>query len=356
MDPGGAVPYSGYPTMLRPRPVAEGGVHGYFPVTQRTGCVALSPCVPAGLTEPLYIDNLVSHYGGTGLPTAYTASDPLYTNSYTGAFTTVPASVCGNISSTIVLNAGNWYANCSINIKNGGALVIRGGNLVIDGGIAVAAAGCLVVNINRTTCATAADVTLDSTGSVPAPDPSTAHTALDQTESAFIYLRGPSGFDDSGNIFMPKTFVYSANPAKQLRVDSTGTTFWTSPGTGHIVANKHTALEIDCITNPAEPDPAKQNVSEDCLNSRFSRLVFYSEYAAPKTKSNTFNGQGNLNVVGVFFTPAAYFNFTGGSSYTAAAAQFWADIINVNGGAILGLIPDDRTAISSPAGAVTLIR
>ncbi len=92
------------------------------------------------------------------------------------------------------------------------------------------------------------------------------------------------------------------------------------------------------------------------MNSRFSRLVYWSDYQAPKTKPNNFAGQGALNVVGVFFTPRAYFNFTGGGTYTAAFAQFWADSLNVNGGAFLGLAPDARTAIESPTGPSSLIR
>ena len=61
-------------------------------------------------------------------------------------------------------------------------------------------------------------------------------------------------------------------------------------------------------------------------------------------------------VVGVFFTPRGYFNFTGGGSYTATAAQFWTDQMNVNGGASVGLIPDSKFAVEAPIGAVGLIR
>jgi hypothetical protein len=368
LDPGGVRAYRGYPANLRPQPGPEGGIHGWNPVTLKYGCstAALSPCVTPGSPEPPYIDALVSAYGGSGIPTAsYAASDPLYTNPYSGAFTAVPANVCAsNISTTIVLNAGNWFANCSINIANGGTLVIKGGTLVVEGGFSIAGGstgGCFVMNINRTTCASASDVLFQSTGPSSLPDPSTAYTTLDQPNDAVVYLRGRScgsacGFDHQGNLFMAKTFMFAENTAEQLSVNSTRTTFWTAPGAGKVLANNRTALEIDCISDSSDPDPLKWVVSEDCLNSRFSRLVYWSEYSAPKTKPNTFNGQGSLNVVGVFFTPTAYFNFTGGSSYTAAAAQFWADKLNVDGGAVLGLMPDARTAISSPAGAVSLIR
>ena len=357
--------YRGYPANLRPRPDPEGGTHGWNPVTLRYGCslAATSPCVTPGSPEPPYIDALVTAYGA-GTPTPYGASDPLYSIPYLGGFTDDSPTICGAITTTVVLNAGNHYANCSIDIRNGGALVIKGGTLVVEGGFSIqggSTGGCFVMNINRTTCATATDVVLQPTGPSSIPDPSTAHTALDQPSDAIVYLRGNScgtacGFNHQGNLFMAKTFVFAEESAKELSVNSTKTTFWTAPGAGRVIANNRTALEIDCLSNTTDPDPLKWVVSADCLNSRFSRLVYWSEYAAPKTKPNTFNGQGALNVVGVFFTPRAYFNFTGGSSYTAASAQFWADMLNVDGGAFLGLMPDARTAIESPAGAVSLIR
>ena len=76
----------------------------------------------------------------------------------------------------------------------------------------------------------------------------------------------------------------------------------------------------------------------------------------PSTKPNNFAGQGALSVVGVFFTPRGYFNFTGGGAYAAASAQFWADQLNVNGGASLGLRPDSKFAVEAPLGSVALIR
>ena len=370
LDPGGVRAYRGYSANLRPRPVPEGGVHGWNPVTLKYGCHQIVPCVPSGSPEPPYIDALVAAYGGTGRPSAvYSGSDALYTNPYPGGFTDVPASVCsGPITTSIDLPAGNWYADCSIQIGNGGALVIRGGTLVVEGGLqtsgSTSGAGCFVMNIDRPNCATASDVIIQATGTAGLPDPSTAHTALDQPSDGMVYLRGrscgtagnPCGFDHNGDLFMAKTFMYAASSSEPLKVNSRRTTFWTAPGSGQVIANDRTALEIDCISDNSDPDPSKWLVSGDCLNSRFSRLVYWSEFAAPSTDANVFRGQGSLNVVGVFFTPRAYFDFAGGSAYTAASAQFWADRLRVTGGAFLGLSPDARTAIESPAGAVSLIR
>jgi hypothetical protein len=368
MDPGGQRPYRGYPLNLKPRPEPEGGVHGWFPVTRKYGCHSLNPCMPPGESEPPYIDALYSAYGGTGDPggpllgSVY-RGDLLYNNPFNADFQRVPAEVCSNITTTIALDAGNWYADCSIDIRNGGTLVVRGGTLVVEGGLSIASGstgGCFVMNIDRANCAAATDVLYSTTGSTPSPDASTAYTALDQASTGIVFLRGRScgsacTFNHQGNLFMAKTFVYAGDGAKEMSVNSTKTTFWTAPGAGRIVSNNHTALEVDCIVDTSLP-PADQVVSTECLNSRFSRLNYWSEYAAPKTKPNTFNGQGSLNVVGVFFTPNAYFNFAGGSSYSAASAQFWADKLNVDGGAFLGLTPDARTAIESPAGAISLIR
>ncbi|HEX4816309.1 MAG TPA: hypothetical protein VFV66_26500, partial [Nonomuraea sp.] len=260
LDPDGvsARAYRGYPVNLRPRPDPEGGVHGWNPVTLRYGCslAATSPCVTPGSPEPPYIDALVSAYG-SGTPTLpCCASDANYTNAYPGAFTDDSATICGAITTTVVLAGGNHYANCSIDIRNGGALVIKGGTLVVEGGFNIqggSTGGCFVMNINRTTCATAADVVLDGTGPSSTPDPSTAHTLLDQPTEAIIYLRGNScgsacGFNHQGNLFMAKTFVFAAENAQELSVNSTKTTFWTAPGAGKIITNNRTALEIDCIT------------------------------------------------------------------------------------------------------------
>jgi hypothetical protein len=150
---------------------------------------------------------------------------------------------------------------------------------------------------------------------------------------------------------MPQTFVYSRSTSNNpVNVQSTELTLWTAPAAGAKNGSGRTTLEEACY------DAAAGQIVTACMDSRFGRLAYWSDYPAPKTAPNNFAGQGSLNVVGVFFTPRAYFDFAGGGSYTAAAAQFWADKLDVNGGAVVGLVPDAKFAVESPLGRIGLIR
>jgi hypothetical protein len=338
---------------VKPQPSPEGQPRGWHPVTKLFGCNTLTPCIePGDVTpgQPNYIRNLVAALG-SGTPSDYLSSQSPYTYAYTGTFTPRPEACPGGpgIKTVVQIPAGNNFVNCTIDIANGGTLIVKGGTLVVAGGISVASGGCLVVNSAVSSCPVAADI-IDK-------DKASATTAVPPIHDAIVYLRGTAcsstcGISDSGNMIMPQTFVYAADPAKELSVDSTGITMWTAPGAGSEDANKRTPLERECLKSV----PAPPTVNKNCLNSRFSRLVYWSEYAAPTTKPNVFSGQGQLSVVGVFFTPRAAFKFTGGSTYKAAAAQFWADSLLVTGNAKLGVSPDNRTAIESQLGAVLLIR
>lgn len=364
LDPGGnasrAYLPAAIPANLKPTPIAEGGRRGWNPVTALYGCyTTLSPCVPPA-DEPNYVEKFVTAMRGPGMPVSlYSESQSPYTNPYTLPFASAPASVCPGgpgITGTVVVPPGNWYVSCAINIASGGRLIFQGGNIVVDGAITISSGtpnGCLVVNVATTTCPTAASIVGAKTAfatTTPAP-----------TDDATLFIRGNTciggkcGLNHAGDLVMPQTFVYAANAAKELNVASTGLTMWTAPGAGKLDADGRTTLEAECL-DKSDPDPAKWTVEERCMNSRFARMVYWSDYASPKTKPNNFAGQGSMDVVGVFFTPTAYFNFTGGGSYTAAFAQFWADTLNVNGGAFLGLAPNVRTAIESPTGATALIR
>lgn len=353
LDPGGnaAKAYDPAATSggnLQPVPISEGAPHGYAPVTSRYGCnTTRLPCSPPPKN---YIADLETAYGGTSTPTVYTDGALPYTDPYTDTnvypFTPAPSSVCANISTTVVLEPGNWFANCSgsIDIKNGGTLIVKGGNLVVSQGIKVASGGCLVVNSAVSTCPTSISPIGASTASATSLTPPTSNSV--------VFLRGGS-LSNSGTLILPQTFVYSAGASNSpVVVNGSTLTLWTAPGAGAVDSTGRTLLEQQCY------DPAASAVNVDCLNSRFASLTYWSDYAAPSagSASNSFNGQGNLNVVGVFFTPKGYFNFTGGGTYTAAAAQFWADKLNANGGAVVGLAPDARFAIPSSSARESLIR
>lgn len=351
LDPGGnaarAYNPASYPNKLLPRPTPEGVARAWTPVTSIYGCRALSNCLPPATN---YIDNLVSAYAGTGLPTTkYSGSEPPYAAStagdpYPGGFVNRPE-LCGAITTLVIVPAGNNYADCSIDIGNGGVVIVQGGTLVVDGRVTVASGGCLVINTAASTCPAAADIV--GTGA-------SVTTLIPPAHDAIVFVRGrscgnPGCFQNAGTFVAPQTFVYS-HGNEILDQRSSGLTLWTAPGAGAMNSNGHTQLEVDCgATAVTAPDQA-------CLDSRFQRLTFWSEYAAPFTKGNFFGGQGNLNVVGVFFTPRAFFNLTGGGTFKAAAAQFWADILDVNGGARLALSPYQKFGIPQDAPLVTLIR
>lgn len=343
LDPGGQRSYdtAAIPTNLKPVPTPAGGRFGWNPVTKLYGCVNLTPC--ADPMPPVnYINELKNKLGGSGLPPSNYASSAMpYSPAVTGPFTAVPPAVCANITTPITLPPGNWYANCQINVNNGGQLIVEGGTLVVQDGIDIATGACFVMN--GITC----------TPTVVGAGTSEVTTATPPSTDAIIYLRSSgcpnSGcFNTAGKTIMEKTFVFSTD--QQITVNSVDLTLWTAPGAGAENASGRTSLEVKCFVT------ATNTISQTCLNSRFSRLTYWSEFAALKTKANDFAGQGSLSVVGVFFIPQSYFDVSGGSAYTAAAAQFWADKIRVNGTAFLGLRPDVRTSIPIPTSAVSLIR
>ncbi len=366
LDPGGNAARS-YDTAatsggnLKPVPTAQGGRNGWDAVTELYGCEVLTASlVPGDCLAPTrnHIDELVTALG-SGTPTSYQAKTEAVPPPFTLVnYPPVPAtatvfmnepSLCGDINTPVTLPPGNYHATCGINIKGSGSLILQGGTLVVDGGIQVASGGCLVVNY--TTCTPTLDPLTVGTSAV-SPDPA-------PTASGLVFIRGsgcPSSgcFSNAGTLVMPETFVYSAAGAEGLDVRGTALTLWTAPGAGPVDPAGHTRLERDCLLPPVPP--ALAQVDQDCLNSRFSRTTYWSEFPSPKTKPNNFAGQGNLNVVGVFFTPRAYFDFSGGGAYAAASAQFWADKLNLNGGARLGLSPDARFAFETPTSRLLLIR
>jgi hypothetical protein len=332
---------------LCPVPSPENGTYRWNPVTKKFGCntTNLNPCQLPASPAPNHVALLEAAYGGSGVPTSVYAGQAPYVNPYpigTSPWTTVPATACGNVSTTVVLAPGNWYFNCAVNVKNGGALIVQGGNIVGDGDITVSSGGAFVVN----TAVNAPPITTSGSGNQ-------ITTPVAPTSDEIIFLRNGT-ISTSGILVMPQTFVYSRSTSNHpVNVNSTDLTIWTAPGAGAVNGSGRTTLEQACYDN------VNAKVDEICMFSRFSRLVYWSDYPAPQSGSggpNNFAGQGALNVIGVFFTPRGYFNFTGGGAYAAAAAQFWADKLNVNGGASLGLIPDTKFAVEAPLGQVNLIR
>ncbi len=349
LDPGGdptkAFDVGAVPTNLAPMPTPERITHGWIPVTKRYGCNALpGDCQPPATN---YIQALVTAYGGNSSPGLrhYNPGVAPYSDPYTGAFSS-PASLCpggAGINTVVVLPAGNYYANCDLDIAGGGTLIVQGGTLVVRGRVIIASGGCLTMNTLVTLCPTGK---IGSGSQVTTPVP--------PTRDAILFIQGNSCpnsgcFVNNGNLVIPQTFVYMGG-SSPMNQGSTGFTLWTAPAAGAVNGSGHTTLEVLCgATGSTDANP-------DCLDSRFGRLAFWSEYAAPSTKAHQFAGQGNLNVVGIFFTPRAYFNFTGGGGYSGSAAQFWTDQLNVNGGANLGLSPFESFSLPNFGPDIGLIR
>lgn len=349
LDPGSdatkAYNTAAVPANLSPMPTPERVVHGWLPVTKRYGCDSLPGDCQAPPTN--YIRELVAAYGGNGSPGAshYSASQAPYTDPYTGAFDS-PAELCpgGNgVSTIVILTPGNHYANCDLKITAGGTVIVQGGTLVVRGALSISSSGCLVMNTLVTTCPTGV-----------AGSGVTVTTPVPPVSDAILFVQGngcpnTACFDNAGHLVIPQTFVYVEGNSP-LNQSSTGLTLWTAPGAGARDGSGLTTLERACGAT------ASTDANEDCMNSRFARLAFWDEYAAPSTKAHQFAGQGNLNVVGIFFTPRAYFNFTGGGGYTGSAAQFWTDQLNVNGGANLGLSPFESFSLPNFGPDIGLIR
>ena len=386
MTTGGAVSSTTGGASIKSNFIAEPSQYGWAPVTKLYGCQSLpqSPMSATG-TCPVsgtnYIKDLYNALqGSAGLaPTKfYTdsvspyAPPPQY-NESAAVWKTAPAplntsgtcTVNGNVTvDPLVVGSGYIYVPCN-SIQINGTLTFLGGTIVVEGGITIANGGCLMVNVPTTTgvclpgSATSFTGTRGSLSTNPAPNGDTVmylrNNNCSSGNSCGITTKG----GNTASLWMPQTFVYSAGSGL-ISLQATPATadggqhrafLWTAPGTGTLDANGHTPLENRCWDQKPADSP-----NADCLNSRFSRVMYWSEYAAPTNKPNFLGGQGTVNYAGVLFTPQAAFTFTGGSGGTAAAAQFWANILNVNGGGSLVLQPDERFAFTSPTSSFALIR
>jgi hypothetical protein len=338
---------------LSPAPITEPKVYGYTPVTKRYGCntTRLPACTPP-TGKPNYISLLEQAYN-TNPPTAYTGTQAPMTNPFPGAFVDATSrGACGTVSGTVVLPAkgvsgstGNWYCpSGGVNVT--GTLVVPNGNFVINGDLNVANGACFVMNTSATTCAAS---------NIKQPATLTATTDPAPTTDSVVYLQnGVFNAQNGSSFLMPQTFMYAygAN-AGTITVGATTVALWTAPGAGaRDPVTKRSSLEEACF------ESAKNQPNEDCLNSRFARLAYWSDYAATNNGSSkdTFTGgTSNLSIVGVFFTPTSYVNLAGSSSLPIIS-QFWADILDVNGGAHLPLTPVEQAAVPIEIGNVALIR
>lgn len=347
---------------LNPTPIAEGGAHGYTPVTDLYGCnlTRLPACAPAAGTTN-YVAQLEATLGAA-TPTVYTSSQPPYTNVFTGSFLDATAlGACGTIAGTVRLpgrgittaagvSTGNWYCPTSGPTING-TLLIDEGNFVVHGDLTIANGGCLIVNTTATSCGSAS---VSGSGPTVTTNPAPTHDSI-------VYVKGGSLNAKSGSSFLlPQTMVYEYGAsAGSISINGPAFALWTAPGAGaRDPSTKRTVLEEACY------DYVKAELNDDCMNSRFAKIAFWSDFAAPNTGSSKDTLQGSactpagsqcLYVVGVVFTPTSYFNLAGSASLPIVS-QFWADILDVNGGAALPLQPTDTVSVPLNIGTVGLIR
>jgi hypothetical protein len=341
LDPGGQRSFNqndtvkALPAGLHPTPGPEGGTYSWNPVTKLYGCEVLSPCV-LGTSNRDYIKRLKTALGGSSIPTSNYVSEPPYTDPLGNAFLPAPLA-CVDTAVDVVYEPGNWYVPCAIDITKGQSVIFKGGTVVVNGGLTIKA-GCFVMN--TTSCSpTLVNAGTSQVTTSPAP-----------ARDALLYLRGGS-FEDSDRLVMPQTFVFQEAGSQPFRISATATTLWTAPGAGAATAGRTTLEDLCWVNTPAPP-----HADTECMNSRFSRMAYWNEYSWNGTNAasvqHQFSGQGQLNVVGVVFTPRAFLNLSGGGSYTAAAAQFWTRVLDISGNVPFVLSPD----VKSPVGGVALIR
>jgi hypothetical protein len=318
----------GTPLRLAPRPTVLETPTGAKPVTDKFDCTVVRACTA---TPAPYITNLVTAYGGTGVPGSYSGSQSPYSTTAFDAAHTLPGSAVPtfqcNMSSNyptptnnvVTVPPGNWYVTCS-SLKVSNQLIFKGGNVVLAGDLTLGSDGCFVLNSPATACPTINTSVVPKT-STPAP-----------VTDSILYIRS-GGISKTGqaSLFLPQTFVYMANGAIDLGGGGTGKLLWTTP------------LATDCA---ATADP------EACARQRFSRLCLWSE----STLLHSLSGQAGLEVRGVFFIPNALFDYSGQGDQDMDDAQFWVKTMSIGGQGTLTMSADPTAAVERYTAGVALIR
>jgi hypothetical protein len=231
---------------------------------------------------PSAIDTLVAA-DGSGIPAGFTRWSTVYN--------------CSNITSDLVIPAGNWYVDCGANgLGLSANLTFRGGNIVLDSAFNLSGSGNLRVNCNVASAATAC----------PA-DPSSPTT---------MFIRNGS-LSKSGSVAvtMHETFVYMATGGIDL--EGSGSLDWTSPN------------------DPTYP---------------FDNLLTWVANSSPVKLT----GGTNTTLEGIFYAPDSAATLSGNSATTGLGVQMFLATASMSGD--LTLAPhDDRMMLLGGAGS-SLIR
>ena len=343
-------------SVLGPKVTLMLNTFSVMPVTDKYGCQAVNPassricgstlcpsCAPysSGAPIPSLLATLNSDtpaaYSGAQEPYA-TSSFQTLSNSNTSRTDALKTFSCSP-SANFYLPPGNWYIDCPGTTGNSGfqvgsnrSIVFGGGTIVFHGKVDVS--GCLAVNVpsNGTTAATG------NTVACPPVNTSTLTSTPDTTRDALVLVRTGRFYEVSNGsrIVMPRTAVVmadnSASPtdAGALQLNGSSTPIlWTAP----------TAL--DCGN------------STTCQYGRLQKVMYWSE--SPNTQ--VIGGQANMLFRGVFFTPAATFEYKGQGTLNAPlSAQVWSGKLLSDGQGTLVMAPDPKDTIGRPLTATVLIR
>lgn len=283
--------------LLSPSPVASSAPVGRSAFDWRYNCDPSAGCPGTG---PAYLDELVTAWGGTGMPTELSWLP--------GAFTQYPAAgeSCtppGNV----IFPAGNWYIACgTTGLKAGGNVTFLGGNVVSDGPLD--AAGAQGLRINCEGGALGDNVTLP-----PCEDDPT------QFEPAVFFQRSGDlvNTNDSRALEMRQTFVYLQ--AGGLTTAGNHMITWTAPD------------------DPTHP---------------FDDLLLWTE----TTADIKITGTVDLELEGTLFAPNATVELTGSTGAEALRAQIVASQLDLSGTATLELSPEIDRMTTVGKGRPVLIR
>ena len=254
-------------------PVGRSAMNNVYNCTPANGCPGPGPSAIQTLVTSL----------GSGIPAGYTRWSTFYN--------------CSNVTSDLVIPAGNWYVDCGSNGLGVSAnLTFRGGNIVLDSAFSLSGSGNLRVNCNVASAATAC----------PA-DPASPST---------MFIRS-GGLNKSGSISltMHETFVYMATGGVDL--EGSGTLDWTAPD------------------DPTYP---------------FNNLLTWVASSAPVK----ITGGTNTTLEGIFYAPDSAATLSGNSSTTGLGVQMFVATATMSGDLLLA--PDeDRMMLLGGAGS-SLIR
>ncbi len=306
-----------------------------------------------------FIDNQYNCFA-VGVGTCATASDPkngigqLRAYAEAAAATLAGGGIPAGIS-TIVSGSectspqpsysGAVYVDCAA--SNGGftvgsksSVVFNGGPVIFAGDVKVKAGGCLAFNVAPDSVSTECTTPTLTAQSQDGPVVFIAgQINVSSTDSSFI---APQTFVMEGDCSFDGTTCTTTPANLGLQTSGTGSILWSAP------LGPNLSSPVTCV--PALD--STQAPSSAC----FAKLALWNEYASTSSTPDTVSGQAALLLQGTFFTPNAQFVLSGGSLTNIQNAQFVTGRLDVHGGGMLTMIPNDTLTNPPPLISAGLIR